>query len=320
MHIETRTNQQKDHFNYLATFPAGCFDIIYKDIKKYSLKNLEVVNHDNSALIMSSNLAISKLINIRYFTNIYLIIEDDTEIKTFLQGHYYKLVYLNNAQPDSLSHQLQIDFTSKIAKQYNLTANSHLSKNNFYYIARKNTKTLLTLKLHKPIYKSKKLTAGQLRPELANIICLLANLKPKQIVVDLFSGSGQLSNEAVQGFNCQFVIAIDITKDKFNSRYSAIKFHQFDINKLDFILDNSVDRVIADPPWGQYKNIEDLAGLYNNFLSETYRILRPNAYAIILSGYSKAEDSILKNKFIIDKRFNILVNGAKANLYKINKR
>jgi tRNA (guanine6-N2)-methyltransferase len=303
---------------YFATFPAGIFDLIAKQLKGYKLDELKIVEHDDSSVLFASSLTIEKLIELRYFTNVYLVI-DDQSTTSAIKGSYYRLMLLKGGEPQQMDAAQRAKLEARIQQDYQLEPNTHLSKNDFYLIERSSGKKLFTLKLSRS--KREKLAAGELRPELAHILCLAAGVKAKRTVVDMFAGYGSLPFEAVRGFGCKQVIAVDNQKLPKRHEHKLIKWYENDARKLDFLADDSVDRVVTDPPWGIYDaGLDDLPSLYSDFMNELVRILKPDGVAVILSGYDKAAAYLEKNeKLRLIGRWNVLVSGKKATIYKLQK-
>ena len=307
---------------YFSTFPAGCYEIISRNIKSFQLNDLKIVEHDDSSVIFESLLPIERLTELRYFTNVYIVLEGSAPtIKPVLRGKYFRLMLLKNGTANQLEVSERTKLESKIKQEFGLEPNTHLSKNDFYVIERLSGNRLFTLRLPKAGFKKEKLSKGELRPELAYILCLSAGMKAKYTLVDLFAGYGSIPAEAIRGFGCKNVIAIDSQLLPKRHEYSAITWHKADARDLNFITNNSVDRVITDPPWGNYDSqIDNLQSLYVDFTKEMTRILKPNGIAVVLSGYDKAQECLEKTgNLLLIKKWNILVSGKKAMIFKLQK-
>lgn len=307
---------------YFATFPAGTFDIIVKHLKSFKKEELKIIEHDDSSVSFEASLSIEKLIEIRYFTNVYLKVNNlNPLIKTIIKGRYFRLMLLRAGSPSPIIASDRAKLELQIKNNYGLIPNTHLSKNDFYIIERSSGKMLLTLRLKRAKFKRDKLMAGQLRPELANVLCLAAGLKSKFSLIDMFAGYGFIPLEAVRGFGCKQVIAIDSKRLISRPEFNEIKSLMGNASNLDFLNENSVDRVITDPPWGIYDSqIVDLTSLYNSFIAEIQRILKTDGVAVILTGYSGANKCFeTATKLRLIKKWNILVSGKKATIYKLQK-
>lgn len=225
---------------YFATFPAGSYEIIARQLKSFRLNELKLDEHDDSSVIFHSSLSNNKLINLRYFTNIYLVIEETISIPSnvFL-GKYYRLMLLKNGIPFPINSETRNELETQIHNEFKLIPNTHLAKNDFFLIERVSGKKLFTLKLSKPKYKRTDLSAGELQPELAHILCLAAGLKSKHRVVDMFAGYGSIPIEAVKGFGCNKVIAVDVQKLSKRHEHRLIEWREADARNLEFLDDNT---------------------------------------------------------------------------------
>lgn len=306
---------------YFATFPAGCYEIISRHLKGFKLDELRIIDHDESSVLFESSLNKEKLIEIRYFTNVYLVADDIKHIpKGFISGQYFSLFMLLDGQPQSMAASKKESLEAKIKSELKLTSNTHLSLNNFCVIKRSGGEELLTLRLPRAKFKRQKLNQGELRPELANIICLAAGIKAKHQVLDMFAGCGALPLEAIRGFGCKDVLAVDVKELSGRHNHPEIKWHLADSKALDFISSDSIDRIITDPPWGEFDKNPEIAVLYKEFLNEIVRTLKPNGVAVVLTSYDRADQMFESTSDLsVIKKWNILVSGKKTEIYKLQK-
>lgn len=307
---------------YFATFPAGCYEIIVKSLKSFTLEELTVLEHDESSVTFNSFLSHERLIELRFFTNIYLVVQDLTHLsKSDLKGRYFRLMMLENGEPKSLKPVQRAKVEADISAKLGLKANTHLSRNDFYLIERANGVKFLALRLARAKFKRAKLPAGALRPELAHILCLAAGLKAKDTILDMFAGYGSIPLEAVRGFGCKQVLAVN--DQILPQRYEhppEVEWHKSDARNLNFIGSDSIARIVTDPPWGLHedKTGKDLALLYADFTKEMQRVLRPSGVAVVLTGWTEAEQTFTQYLKLIAK-WPILVSGKKATIFKLRK-
>ena len=309
--------------SYIATFVAGCQDIILRQLKRMPLDKLKVTNVDESSVTFDSDYPVEKLIELRFFTNIYLAIKDIANPKSMLKGKYFRLMMLKDGEPTQITPPDRASLETRIKQDFGLIPNTHLSKNDFYLIERTSGQKLLTLRLSRAKFKREELSSGELRPELAHILLLAAGVRAKDTVLDMFAGYGSIPFEAVRGFGCKQVIAVDNQKLLNRHEHPSIQWYEADASNLDFLADNSVDRVVTDPPWGSYKKTSEaeLNNLHEHFLSEIHRVLRPDGIAVILSGSTAVDDAIENSQdFKVLKYYPILVSGKKATIFKLQKR
>ncbi len=288
------------------------------------LDKLKVTNIDKSSVTFNSDYPIEKLIELRFFTNIYLIISGPGGLpKATFKGRYFRLMMLKDGEPHQIGPAERTKLEDGINRDFGLMPNTHLSKNDFYLIERSSSgKKMLTLRLPRAKFKREELSAGELRPELAHILLLIAGAKAKDVVLDIFAGYGSIAFEAVRGFGCKQVIAVDSQELPERHETSSIKWLKADARNLDFQADNSVDRIVTDPPWGDYKKSSraELKELYEQSIKEMHRVLRRDGIAVILSGSNILDETIQNSQdFNVLKNYTILVSGKKAKIFKLQR-
>lgn len=307
---------------YFATFPAGVYPIISRHLKGFSVDELRIVDSDDSSVTFNSTLPVSRLTAIRYFTNIFLVVDDQSNLpEAVLNGRYFRLLGINKGKPQAIDVKLRAELLQRIETTYKLKDDTHKSKNDFCWIERDNGKQFLALRLVRPSFKNHSQNAGELSPQIANVLCLAASVNAKSKLLDMFAGYGAIPYEAVRGFGCKDATAVDIEVMPKRHEMPAIKWHKADATKLDFIDEGSIDKIVTDPAWGVYDaKSYDLPTLYRSFLKEVGRVLKPAGVAVILSGYEKAKEYLEDcMELELISEWNILVSGKKATIYKLRK-
>lgn len=307
---------------YFATFPAGTFGIIARHLKSFKLDELKIIEHDDSSVVFAAALPIEKLIELRYFTNVYLVVDENPSLPSgAIKGKHFRLMRLKDGSPQPMDPAERTKLQARIQRDFDLVPHARFSKTDFYVIERSSGKKLFTLRLSRAKFKRETISGGELRPELAHILCLAAGVKAKHMVVDMFAGYGAIPLEAVRGFGCKHVVAVDKQKFAHRHEHPPITWHEQDSQKLDFIPDASVDRVVTDPPWGAYDSkVVDLPALYDELVKEVLRILKPDGVAVVLTGFAGAEQRFGQATGLkLIGTWPILVSGKKATIYKLQK-
>lgn len=175
-------------------------------------------------------------------------------------------------------------------------------------------------------FTEKNLNKGELRPEIAYLICCYADLNQDDVVAEPFCGYGSIPVQLIKKFRFQKLFASDIDKDKIsiNMQKKQLKDNpqiELSVNDafvLPQIIDRSVDVVITDPPWGYFEQIDDIGEFYKKMFTSFKRILKENGRMIILSARKdEIEKAALEMNVQILSSLHTLVNGKKASLYKM---
>lgn len=175
-------------------------------------------------------------------------------------------------------------------------------------------------------FTEKNLNKGELRPEIAYLICCYADLKQDDVVAEPFCGYGSIPVQLIKKFRFQKLFASDIDKEKIsiNMQKKQLKDNpqiELSVNDafvLPQIIDRSVDVVITDPPWGYFEQIDDIGEFYKKMFTSFKRILKENGRMIILSARKdEIEKAALEMNVQILSSLHTLVNGKKASLYKM---
>ncbi len=179
----------------------------------------------------------------------------------------------------------------------------------------------------------KTLQKGELRPELANILCRLSEPMPNELFLDPFCGSGAIPIQRAKFFPKGLVIASDIDEQRVSSLKARIKELQLtkravvrraDALNLERYEAGSIHKIVTDPPWGHFKEMSiPIVEFYAKMLEEFDRVLRPGGRAVIVTGETLALENNLErfaSSLILVERFNILLSGKKACVYVVNKK
>jgi tRNA (guanine6-N2)-methyltransferase len=139
---------------------------------------------------------------------------------------------------------------------------------------------------------------ASLRPTIAAAIVWLADLKPRQVVVDPMCGAGTILAEALAatrqnrlpdgtGWNLTLkggdLEAAHVRAAAANlRRLGPVDLKVWDARRLPFEA-GSVDRILSNPPFGkQLSTPQAIVPLYRDMVKEYDRVLRPGGRAVLL--------------------------------------
>lgn len=337
---------------YFSTFITGTEKIIEGKLKKKS-DRLRIISLYNGLVIYETNYSLKAIQEFKFFNNSFLLLEkfdavfndnptayvlkyltnsnaiDFLEIKNYLsknKSRKFKITVSLENQPAPLIKPLIEKLERRIIKSTRLRLSPKYSDIEFLILIRSEKFVLFGIK----IAKNKEiihLEKGQLKPELAHILCYLSQPSQKDVFLDPFAGNGSIPIERFRGFPFKKIIAIEINSQLVNNLKKKIRpsenviVEKGDALNLNTIKDNTVDKIVTDPPWGFYEKTNiPIQDFYKEMLQEFYRVLRPNGTVVVLIGDKlsfKEALTKLQDKFILLEEHNILVSGKKASIYRM---
>jgi len=175
-------------------------------------------------------------------------------------------------------------------------------------------------------FTEKNLNKGELRPEIAYLLCCFTGVNDGDVVLDPFCGFGSIPIQLVKHFRFSKLFISDIDKKKIDfvsekkqfKNAQNINIRVSDAFSLNHIKDKSVNIIITDPPWGFYEDIGDVVEFYNKMFESFKRVLAENGTVVVLSARKEELEKAVGNSNLkIVKSLHTLVNGKKAGVYKI---
>jgi len=207
----------------------------------------------------------------------------------------------------------------------------------------KNIRLICALRLTQLSEDKKHHRAGELPPEIAELLILESNPTPKDIILDPFCGYGGILKERVHFNAYKKAIGIDsheraiegIHKElnrQINTRKNIqLIYGDFFDQGESIIPKSSITKIITDPPWTSFRGksvfkdhaFENNQIDYQEMLKKFEFVLMKGGKAIILIVGDKEEfENNLFNfrkTLKLDRTSHILVSGKKAGIYTISK-
>lgn len=172
-------------------------------------------------------------------------------------------------------------------------------------------------------FTEKNLNKGELRPEIAYLICSFADIRPEDTILEPFCGYGSIPVQIAKKFHFEKLYVSDLDEERASQTASRkqlsapnIECCRADAMELDHIKDKSISLVITDPPWGYYEELPDIEGFYKEMFKSFDRVLADGGRMVILSARKEElEKTVAQAGFKIKNSLHTLVNGKKAGLY-----
>jgi len=229
--------------------------------------------------------------------------------------------------PAAIDEKLRADAESYISRFSGLKVNRSLPDTEFWFSFRseknQNNFSVFMKRLTLRPSWEKTLHKGELPPPLAWTLCRLARLVHSDTVLDPFCGYGSIPDAALKHFHIKKFIACDnnreaalYTKTRFNKRKKEdFDFHESDFSKLpSLIAEKSIDAIVTDPPWGEYKEINKSV-----FYKETFdifqKLLKDGGRLVLLCANNDDFSSKAPESFKLESKTSILLSGKKAAIF-----
>ena len=335
---------------YFSTFITGFEEFIKELIVKY-LDNVKIYLFLNGLIVYSTTSSIEKVRKLRFFNNSFLLLKnfdkddhitiekmikhiltEDISLPVRLPRNWRRFRIITSCENRfvSVNNRLVTDFEGVIRKNFGLMPNRRSPQVEFWFLSRREGYGFFGMRLSKKQDYSRPIEKGELRPELANLLCEISQPSKNDYLLDPFAGSGAIPIERARNFPFRQILAGDSNKGIVKRLKAKIRFLRlnikvecFDALKLGNIVNNSVDKIVSDPPWGYLdEELSDLKGFYFFMLDSFFRVLRKNGIAVLLIGERELFEGLLENykeKFTLVKKLYILVSGKKAGVYEIIK-
>ncbi len=178
--------------------------------------------------------------------------------------------------------------------------------------------------LRQRAYKVAHLPAA-LRPSVAAAMVLLSAPDGDDIVLDPMCGTGTILIERALWGPYKQLLGGDISREavgvalaNIGSKYKPIQIQQWDAIELTMIPSHSVDAVICNLPFGkQIGSPAENKQLYQRFLTEMARVLKPQSRLVLLSADFPLLNRLLRESdtFKILETVPFILLGVKATIF-----
>jgi tRNA (guanine6-N2)-methyltransferase len=331
--------------DYFSTFVAGFEKTVEKRLP-IDLFDVKIAGVMEGLVVYETSLHAQRVGGLRYLNNSFFLLRTyehsslEEAALFMLKDNILKTQIINKIKRVGKSFRIIFSNENKIVSFDNKTTEIEkmlinavrVDKANpdteLWFIKRREGAVYLGLRITRPGSSDKHLQKGQLRHQIAHLLCLLSEPSKDDIVLDPFAGYGAIVLEMVLCFPYKKVMAGEKDKQVFRLLQEKLKSKKnvvvgrWDATNLSSLTNGSVSKIVTDPPWGIYSNKEDVGEVfYQRVLEEFSRIMIRGGLAVILTGQKSALEKVLNNidKFILLEKCDVLVSGKKAGVYKLKK-
>ncbi len=328
---------------FISTFITGFQDVVKSDLEK-RFAGIKILNLYDGLVHYKYDGDSRQLEKIIYFNNTYFVLKTmkgkglnfPSLIGAVCSSKNYFLVnkgsFRVRFQQENQFAKVDKNLTRKVEEYVLRNSKLQLDRlspsNEIWFSIRREGFAFCGELISKREFTEKNLNKGELRPEIAYLMCVFAQLPEAALVADPFCGYGSIPIQLEKRFGCAKIYASDIDKEKVehvalrqaqgkrNAQEPYLDIRQSDAFELSHIEDNSIDAIITDPPWGLWEDIPDIEDFYNKMFVSFRRVLKGEGRMTILSARTKELEAAANAQgYKIQKSLHTLVNGKKASLY-----
>ena len=255
----------------------------------------------------------------------------DTPVK-FTPRSTFRIVTSAASQLVPLDNGVMQKLEQRVTEKLGILPNRSKPDFEFWLAQRSEGHGFFALRLSHHQAYDKSLQKGELRPELANILCRLSQPSPKELFLDPFCGSGAIPIQRARMMPDGLIIASDIDPQKVAAlkvRVKALDLHRrivvrpgdaLDLSRYE---DGSLHKIVTDPPWGHFAQLSSsIEDFYDKMTSEFARVVRDDGLIVILTAETAAIENSLERhspRLAPVCSYNILLSGKKARVYVVRK-
>jgi predicted RNA methylase len=239
----------------------------------------------------------------------------------------FRIVISRENKPAAVDEKLRIAAEQYIARISGLKVDRTGPDAEFWFLYRSEGFSFFMKRLTLRPSWEKTLHPGELPPPLAWTLCYLGNLKHGDTVLDPFCGYGSIPSAALKYFHIKRCIACDLdekaavyTTARLKNRPIQFSLHKTDFRSLTPLLpEKSIDAVITDPPWGEYREGQitrpAVSRLYEEMFNDFDTLLKADGRIVILGGRTDDLISAARGRFTLRRNIPVLLSGRKAAIF-----
>ena len=205
-----------------------------------------------------------------------------------VRGRTFRIIAMDCGKLRPIPHDIMNAIEKSVSRQTRLSVNRANPDLEIWLNRRNDGSVYFMLRVgkHRPFDKT--LKKGELRPDIVEVMIHEAGIDGDSTVADLFGGWGAIAAALVESGRCKKTYTGDINdecvrhqKKRLHGKRNCV-VQKWDARRLP-LGDGSLDAIVTDPPWGEYEAI-DPSRLYDEFIAEAARVLRPGGSLVFLTS------------------------------------
>ena len=327
---------------FVSSFITGFQSVIEQDLTK-RFKNLKIINLYDGLVHYRFDGDSRELEKIIYFNNTFFVLKTmkgkglsfPSLVGSVCSGKNYFLVnkgsfrvrFQNENQFAKVDKNLTRRAEDYVLQNSKLKLDRLSPTNEVWFSIRREGFAFCGELISKREFTEKNLNKGELRPEIAYLICCFSDIQASDTILEPFCGYGSIPVQLAKKFRFEKLYVSDLdseraTQTAARKQLSApnIECCTADATVLSHIADKSINLVITDPPWGYFEELPDIEGFYKKMLASFDRVLTQDGRMVILSARKEElERTAAAAGFKIKNSLHTLVNGKKAGVYQLTR-
>jgi tRNA G10 N-methylase Trm11 len=326
----------------VSSFITGFQSVVESDLTK-RFKNLKIINLYDGLVHYRFDGDSRELDKIIYFNNTFFVLKTmkgkglsfPSLVGSVCSGKNYFLVnkgsfrvrFQNENQFAKVDKNLTRRAEDYVLQNSKLKLDRLSPTNEVWFSIRREGFAFCGELISKREFTEKNLNKGELRPEIAYLICCFADIQASDTILEPFCGYGSIPVQLAKKFRFEKLYVSDLdseraTQTAARKQLSApnIECCTADATVLSHIADKSINLVITDPPWGYFEELPDIEGFYKKMFASFDRVLTQDGRMVILSARKEElERTAAAAGFKIKNSLHTLVNGKKAGVYQLTR-
>jgi len=322
---------------FVSTFITGFSDVVKTDLEK-NFSGIKILNLYDGLVHYKYDGDSRQLEKINYFNNTFFLLKSMkgrglnfpslvgavTSSKNYflVNKGSFRIRFIQENQFAKVDKNLTRRAEEYVLRNSKLSLDRLSPSNEVWFCIRREAFAFCGELIFKREFTEKNLNKGELRPEIAYLICAFAGIKENSCLADPFAGYASIPLCLKKHYSCKSIFASDLEPQKteiIKKRMGTgenIRVSTDNALELKSLEDKSLDAIITDPPWGIWEKIDNIELFYQKMFSSFKRVLKEEGSMTILTAKGQELEAAAKKEGAqLQKSLHTLVNGKKASLY-----